>query len=472
MENRPFIHEDFLLDSAVARELYHRHAKPQPIIDFHCHLDPDKIANDHRFGTLTELWLASDHYKWRAMRANGVPERLITGAASAWEKFEAWAATVPQTLRNPLYHWTHLELAFPLGIRDLLGPATARAIYESANDRLREPAFSARGLLTQYRVVLVATTDDPADTLAPHLARRAATDEAPRLVPTWRPDRAFAVASPEQFASWLTRLEHTVGAAIPTYDRLLEALEERHTAFHLAGCRASDHGLETLLAGEFSLAVAREAFEVARRGVPVVGDLAAAYHSALLLELSRMDHRRGWVQQYHLGAARDLNRQGRMTLGPDAGFDAIGDAQIAPGLVAHLDRLATRDELAKTIVYNANPRDTEQLATIIGCFQGGVPGKIQLGSAWWFLDQLDGMQKHLEAVSNHGLLGRFVGMLTDSRSFLSYSRHDYFRRLLCNLLGDDVVRGRLPDDRGLLGQLVAALCYGNARDYFGFELTG
>ncbi len=466
----PFIHEDFLLETDTARELYHEHARLQPILDFHCHLDPAAIAGDRRYPTLTALWLEDDHYKWRAMRANGVPERLITGDATDWERFAAWAETVPATLGNPLYHWTHLELAFPFGITERLGPATARRIYDAANARLVEPAFSAQGLLAQHRVALVATTDDPADDLAPHRAHQAAAGARTRLVPTFRPDAALAVDDPPRFGAWLARLERAAGLTIASYDDLLAALERRHEAFHAAGCRASDHGLTTLDAGHCTLTEARRAFARARAGEAVGGEVAVAYRSAILLELSLMDHRRGWVQQYHLGAARNLSSRRRAELGPDTGFDAIGDAPVAPGLIAHLDRLDREDRLAKTIVYHANPRDNDLLATVIGSFQGGPAGKLQLGSAWWFLDQLDGMERHLAAISSHGLLRRFVGMVTDSRSLLSFSRHDYFRRLLCDLLGRDVARGRLPDDRALLGELVAAVCFGNARDYFGFEL--
>lgn len=468
---RPFIHEDFLLETDVARELYHQTAKRLPIIDFHCHLEPAAIAADRRFETLTELWLEGDHYKWRAMRAAGVPERLITGPASDWERFEAWASTVPHTLRNPLYHFTHLELTFPFGLHERLGPATARRLYEQANARLREPGFSAQGLLAQYRVAAVATTDDPADELTAHLEHQRTAARRTALLPTFRPDAALGIDEPVSFGAWLARLEATTAQSLTTYDDLLAALANRHDAFHAAGCRASDHGPERLDADPFTLTEVRAAFAAARAGHPVTGAAAAAYRSALRYELSLLDHHRGWVQQYHLGAARNLNRRRLAELGPNTGFDAMGDARLAPGLVAHLDRLDAEDRLTKTIVYNSNPRDTELFATLLGSFQGGgVPGKLQLGSAWWFLDQLDGMERQLEAISNHGLLRHFVGMLTDSRSLLSFSRHEYFRRLLCGLLGRDVARGRLPDDRALLAELVTAVCYENARDYFGFAL--
>ncbi|MBN2194592.1 MAG: glucuronate isomerase [Polyangiaceae bacterium] len=467
---RPFIHDAFLLETETARDLYHRFARSLPIVDYHSHLDPLAIAEDRRFATVTELWLDGDHYKWRAMRANGVPEHLVTGDGGAWERFEAWAATVPYTLRNPLYHWTHMELAFPFGITDRLEPATARRIFDAANARLSEPAFSAQGLLAQYRVALVASTDDPADDLGPHLAHRAAGNGRTRLVPTWRPGAIFLVDEPTRFTAWLARLEEAAGVAVVSYDTLLEALDLRHQAFHAAGCRCSDCGLETLDAGPYTLADVRQSFARARSGSPVIGDDAATYCSAVLHELSRMDHRRGWVQQYHLGPVRNVNLRRYAELGPNTGFDTIGEAPLAAGIAAHLNRLDAKHELTKTILYNSNPRDNDLLATLAQCFPGDTPGKIQLGAAWWFLDQLDGMERHLEAVSNHGLLRRFVGMLTDSRSFLSFSRHDYFRRLFCNLLGRDVARGRLPDDRDLLGSLVTAVCFENARDYFGFEL--
>ena len=467
-----FLSEDFLLESPVAVDLYHRVAADLPIIDYHCHLSPEQMADNHRFASITEIWLDGDHYKWRAMRADGVAERYCTGDASPWEKFEAWARTVPDTLRNPLYHWTHMELRRPFGIDELLSPATARRIFDRCNERLREDGFTTLGLLRGFRVAVVCTTDDPADDLRHHrrLAERRAPDT--RVYPTWRPDRIFAVEDPAAFNAYVGRLEQASGMAVGgRFSSLLDVLKARHDAFHALGCRASDHGLETMWVEPTASADLDAAFDGLRTGRAPGAGAALALKSALLYELARFDHARGWVQQFHLGALRNTNTRMRRTLGPDTGFDSIGDFEVARPLSRFLDRLDDTDELAKTILYNLNPRDNELVATMIGNFQDGtVPGKMQYGSGWWFLDQLDGMTKQMEALSNMGLLARFVGMVTDSRSFLSYSRHEYFRRLLCNLIGEDVRRGRLPDDRGLLGRLVRNVCFFNAREYFGFPL--
>jgi glucuronate isomerase len=466
---------DFLLESDVACELYHSVAARLPIVDYHCHLPPDLIASDHRFATITELWLNGDHYKWRAMRTNGVPERFCTGDASDWEKFEAWANTVPYTLRNPLYHWTHMELANPFGIRDrLLDGGSAREIYERANARLGEPDFRTQSLLRQFRVAVVCTTDDPTDSLAHHAAHardHAQQPNALRLYPTWRPDRALALEDLAAWNAWVDELERAADVAIHTYDALWTALERRHAFFHAQGCRLSDHGLETIYAEPCSDGEAASIFAKARSGQAVTHAELLQYKSALLYRFAVMDHARGWVQQFHLGAMRNNNSRMLRTLGPDTGFDSIGDFELARPLARFLDRLDSTDQLARTILYNLNPRDNEVLATMLGNFQDArMPGKLQLGSAWWFLDQLDGMRKQIDALSNMGLLSRFVGMLTDSRSFLSYSRHDYFRRLLCNLLGNDVEAGRLPNEPALLGRLVEDVCFKNARAYFGFEI--
>jgi glucuronate isomerase len=464
--------DDFLLETDVARDLYYRYAAGQPIIDYHCHLPPEQLAQDHRFRSLTAIWLDGDHYKWRAMRSNGVPEAFCTGDKSDWEKFEAWAGTVQKTLRNPLYHWTHLELKFPFGIRKLLGPTTAREIFDRGTALLQEPAFSARGILRQFNVLAVCTTDDPADSLEHHVAyaKSAAPGEA-RMYPTFRPDRALDVDKPEKLNAWLERLEARVGSSVSTFEQLLAALESRHSAFHELGGRLSDHGLETAYADDYDLSEVRETFASARAGRASDPGRTSRYRSALLHELALLDHGRGWVQQFHLGALRNNNTRMLRTLGPDTGFDSIGDFELARPLSRFLDRLDTDNRLAKTILYNLNPRDNELMATMIGNFQdGSVAGKLQFGSAWWFLDQLDGMEKQIHALSQMGLLSRFVGMLTDSRSFVSYSRHEYFRRLLCNILGHDVRRGLLPDDRELLGEMVTDVCFRNARSYFGLRL--
>jgi glucuronate isomerase len=465
--------DDFLLHNELARRLYHEHAAPQPIFDYHCHLAPDQIVEDRRFESISRAWLDGDHYKWRALRSTGFPARCVTGSASDWEKFEAWARTVPATLRNPLWHWTHLELKNPFGIRDrLLGPGTARDIYDACNERLAAPELSTQGLLRHFKVKVVCTTDDPSDSLEHHRAfASSAGAEHIRLYPTWRPDRALAVEDATSFNAWLARLEAASDCAIATYRDLLGALERRHAVFHELGCRLSDHGLERLYAEDYGAFELESTFGRLRSGQSVSGDAALRYKSALLYDLALLDHRRGWTQQFHLGALRNNNTRMRREVGPDTGFDSIGDFEQARPLARFLDRLDQNDQLAQTILYNLNPADNEVVATMIGNFQDGSrAGKIQYGSAWWFLDQLDGMKKQLDALSNLGLLSRFVGMLTDSRSFLSYSRHEYFRRLLCNVLGEEAERGLLPADEGLLGRLVGDICFGNARRYFGLAV--
>jgi len=467
-----FLDDNFLLETDCAVDLYHRFAHGLPVIDYHCHLSPAMMAADHRFRSMTEIWLDGDHYKWRAMRTNGEPERFCTGEASDVEKFEAWARTVPDTLRSPLFHWTHMELLRPFGIDTRLSPSTARAIFDRCNERLREDAFTTLGLLEQFRVAVVCTTDDPVDSLEHHRTLAARRDPVTRVYPTWRPDKVFAVENPGAFNAWVAKLEQASGASIGgRLSTLFDALKTRHDVFHATGCRASDHGLETMLAADWTEAGVNATFDALRRGqAPGPAD-ALALKSALVYTLALFDHARGWVQQFHLGALRNNNTRLLGTLGPDTGFDSIGDFEIARPLSRFLDRLDETNQLAKTILYNLNPRDNALLATMIGNFQdGSAPGKMQYGSAWWFLDQLDGMTAQMDALSAMGLLSRFVGMVTDSRSFLSYSRHEYFRRLLCNLLGEDVRRGRLPDDRDLLGHLVRNVSFFNARDYFGFPL--
>jgi len=462
-----FIHEDFLLETETARDLYHNFARPQPIIDYHCHLPPQEIAKNHRFRSMTQAWLGGDHYKWRAMRTAGVDERYCTGDASDWEKFRAWAHTVPKTLRNPLYHWTHLELAFPFEVRELLDGNTAERIYAQCNERLQEPRFTAQGLLEQFNVVAVCTTDDPVDTLEHHRAYQREGNAKTKLLPTWRPDRAICIDNVAHYNHWLDQLQQVANIEVNSLDGLLSALDKRHGYFHEVGCRLSDHGLELIFAEPGTRAQANSAFAKLRNGQSLTGEEALGYKSLLLHEFALMDHARGWVQQYHLGALRNNNSRLLAQLGPDTGFDSIGDDAQARPLARFLDRLDSTDQLAKTVLYNLNPRDNELMATMIGNYQdGSVPGKLQYGSAWWFLDQLDGMERQLAALSNMSLLYCFVGMLTDSRSFLSYSRHEYFRRLLCNLLGNDVKRGLLPNDRELLGALVRRVSFENARDYF------
>ncbi len=468
---KPFVHDDFLLETETARELYHDFAKDLPIIDFHCHVSPRWMAEDRRFRSISEIWLDGDHYKWRAMRTNGVPERLCSGDASDWEKFQAWAGTVPATLGNPLFHWTAMELRRPFGIETLLTPETAREIYERANARLKEEAFTSLGLLAQFKVAVVCSTDDPTDALESHVALAKREDPQTRVYPTWRPDQALLVENQAAWLAWVQKLEQVAQLSVGSWDELLCALEKRHAAFHELGCRASDHGLEAMEDEAFDDATAARLFDRLRAGHALQPGEARVFRSALLHRLALLDHARGWVQQFHLGAMRNNNTRMYRRLGPDTGFDSIGDFSQARPLARFLDRLDETDQLAKTVLFNLNPADNAVLATMVGNFQdGSVPGKIQWGAAWWFLDQLDGMEAQLRALANMGLLSRFVGMITDSRSFLSYSRHDYFRRLLCGLLGEDVRRGRLPDDRRALGALVASVSFGNARDYFGFEL--
>jgi glucuronate isomerase len=465
-----FLDDDFLLDSPRARELYHGFAASLPIIDYHCHLPSREIAEDRRFENLTQIWLAGDHYKWRAMRTCGVPERLITGDASDREKFMAWAATVPKTLRNPLYHWTHLELKRPFGITDrLLGPSTAEGVWNECNAMLQTAAFSARGILAQMNVEVVCTTDDPSDSLEYHRSLQADPALRVAVYPAFRPDRAMAVDDPAAYRSYLRKLGDSASLEIRDFTSLLEALRARHDYFHSMGCRLSDHGLETIYAEDYTEREARQTVDRLLGGKAVEPVALLKLKSVLLYELAVMDAEKGWTQQFHLGAMRNANSRMMRTLGPDTGFDSIGDFDIGRPLARFLDRLESAGKLTKTILYNLNPRDNEVIASLIGSFQdGSVPGKLQFGSAWWFLDQLDGMTKQINALSAIGLLSQFVGMLTDSRSFLSYPRHEYFRRLLCRFLGEEMHSGLLPDDPAMVGAMVQDICYFNARRYFAF----
>jgi glucuronate isomerase len=471
---KPFLDENFLLDTPTAERLFHGYAAAQPILDYHCHLPPQAIAADHKFANLTQIWLSGDHYKWRAMRTNGVSERYCTGDASDWEKFDMWARTVPSTLRNPLYHWTHMELKRPFGIENkLLDATTARAIYDGCNAKLALDDFSTQGLLRQFQVAVVCTTDDPIDDLQAHRQHAQNLRATTRLLPTWRPDKAMLLGDVTAWNSWVDKLEAAASMSIASLDELLAALKKRHDFFHQVGCRISDHGIERVFAEPTSDQEVRAAFSKARSRTPLSQAEQTALASALLYELALLDHAANWTQQLHLGALRNNSTRMMRLLGPDTGFDSIGDFPQARDLARFLDRLDTTDQLPRTILYNLNPADNELLATMAGNFQdGSCPGKIQFGSAWWFLDQKEGMERQLGALSALGLLSRFVGMLTDSRSFLSYSRHEYFRRLLCNLLGGDVEKGLLPADMDLLGNLVRDVCFRNARAYFGLFPEG
>ena len=465
---KPFLSDDFLLQTDTARTLYHEYAKPMPIIDYHNHLLPDQIAGDKQFDNITQIWLSGDHYKWRAMRANGISERYITGDASDWEKFEKWAETVPYTLRNPLYHWTHLELRRYFGITELLNKDSARRIYDECSAKLQTPEYSVRNLLKMMQVETLCTTDDPADSLEHHHALAASGFEV-RVLPTFRADKAMAVDDAASYNAYLDKLGTVAGVEIRTLADLETALRCRHDFFASLGCRLSDHGLEQIYAAAYTPEEVAASFAKIRGGQELTASENTQLKSALLVLLAEMDWEKGWTQQYHLGALRNNNSRMLRELGPDTGWDSIGDFSQGRALSAFLDRLDSQNKLAKTIVYNLNPADNELIATMIGNFNdGSVAGKVQFGSGWWFLDQKDGMEKQLNALSNMGLLSRFVGMLTDSRSFLSYPRHEYFRRVLCNLLGNDVENGELPADMELLGGMVQNICYGNAKAYFGF----
>ncbi len=469
-----FIHDDFLLETPQARRLYHEHAAPQPIIDYHCHLPPAEIAQDKRWSDISELWLGGDHYKWRAMRSVGINEKFCTGDATPWEKFAQYAGAMPQFLRNPLYHWSHLELARYFGIDDrLLGPSTARDIFDRCNDMLAQPGFSARGFMERSNVEVVCTTDDPVDSLEHHRAIAADKNFKIRVLPTWRPDKALWIDRPEGFTAWLGALEQAADMSVATLDDLMSALQKRHDFFSDNGCRLSDRGLETIWAEDCPRNEAAAIFAKARAGQSITPAEVSRYKSYLLHELAVMDAAKGWTMQIHYGALRSNNTRMLHQIGPDTGFDSIGDWPVASAMSRHFDRLDSAGNLPKTIIYNLNPRDNEVIATMLGNFQDGITaGKMQFGSGWWFNDQLDGMTRQIEALSQLGVLARFVGMLTDSRSFLSYTRHEYFRRLLCNILGRDMQRGLVPDDIDLVGGLVADISYRNAREYFGFPAVG
>jgi glucuronate isomerase len=466
---KPFLSDDFLLQTETARHLYHEHAAPQPIIDYHCHLPPDQIAQNRQFDNITQIWLYGDHYKWRAMRANGVNERFITGDASDWEKFEKWAETVPYTMRNPLYHWTHLELRRYFGITELLNKDSARRIFDQCNALLQTPEYSVQGLLRKMNVKVVCTTDDPADSLEYH-QQIAGQDLSTLVLPTFRADKSMTPEAAD-YRAYLDRLGAAAGVAITTFADLQAALRQRHDFFASLGCRLSDHGLEQIYAADYTSEEIEAIFTQALAGAILSEEDIIQFKSAMLIFLAELDWEKGWTQQFHLGALRNNNSRALRQLGPDTGWDSIGDFSQGRALSRFLDRLDNQDKLAKTIIYNLNPADNDLIATMTGNFNdGSVAGKVQFGSGWWFLDQKDGMEKQMNALSNMGLLSRFVGMLTDSRSFLSFPRHEYFRRILCNLLGRDVEEGELPaEELSWLGQLVENISYGNANSYFGFE---
>ena len=468
-----FCDDSFLLSCDAASTLYHEVAARQPIIDYHCHLSPRDIAEDRRFENLHAIWLDGDHYKWRAMRADGIAEDRITGSASAREKFQAWAETVPHTLRNPLFHWTHLELRRHFGIDDLLDDGTAQRIWDEANRQLASGELTTRGILRRMNVEVVGTTDDPADSLEWHdrIARDAFTT---KVVPTFRPDAAVRVHEPGRVQAWARRLSDAAGCGADTFAGLIAAIDKRHADFAAAGCRATDHGLFRVPDSDCTEAAAATIWHRAMAGTAATPEEAELFSLYLLLHVARLNHAKGWALQLHLGPFRDPNPRLAAALGADAGCDTIGDAAQGPGLVRFLGRLSRENTLPRTILYNINPSDNALFAALPGSFQDGtLPGKIQWGSGWWFMDQERGMRAQLDMLSDLGLLSRFVGMVTDSRSFLSYPRHEYFRRILCDLVGSDVATGRLPDDAAWrqrrIVPLIENVCAGNARGYFGFD---
>lgn len=469
---KSFNDENFLLQTETAQRLYHEYAEKQPIIDYHCHLIPEYVASDHKFENLSKIWLEGDHYKWRAMRTNGIDERFITGKDTTdWEKFEKWAETVPYCMRNPLYHWTHLELKTAFGVDKLLNPESAKEIYDHCSAMLQNPDRTARGLMLHYNVEVVCTTDDPVDTLEHHIKVKNDGFKV-KMLPTWRPDKAMATEDPKAFREYIDKLAAASGVSIKKYADLIDALKIRHDFFASVGCRLSDHGIEEFYAEDYSPAEIEVIFDKVYGGTELTKEETAKFKTAMLMEFAIMDHDAGWTQQFHYGAIRNNNTRMFLQLGPDTGYDSIGDFTVAKKMAKYFDMLASRDKLGKTIIYNLNPRDNELVATMLGNFQDGRygAGKIQFGSGWWFLDQKDGMEKQMTALSNLGLLSRFVGMLTDSRSFLSYPRHEYFRRTLCNLVGNDIENGLLPaSEIDFIGkEYISKISYGNAKEYFKF----
>jgi glucuronate isomerase len=463
-----FLDENFLLETKTAEKLYHDYAKQMPVIDYHNHLIPEQIANDINFENITQVWLYGDHYKWRAMRANGVDEYYITGGASDLEKFKKWAETVPYTLRNPLYHWTHLELQRYFDIHEVLSADNAERIYNECTAKLQTPEYSVQNLLRKMKVETLCTTDDPLDSLEFH--QKIKNDGVDiKVLPAFRPDKAMNADDVAGLNAYINKLAELTGSDINDYDTYLSALKARHDYFAENGCSVSDHGLEQIYAEDYTVEEVKAIFRKIRSNDTLTLEENLKFKSALLFEFALWDHEKGWVQQYHLGALRNNNNRLLSQLGPDTGFDSIGDFSQAKQLSKFLNNLDSQNRLTKTILYNLNPADNELMATMIGNYNDGtVAGKVQWGSGWWFLDQKDGMIKQINALSNMGLLSRFVGMLTDSRSFLSYPRHEYFRRILCNLFADDVEKGELPNDTAWIGQVVQDICYNNAKSYFDF----
>ncbi|MFI3258955.1 MAG: glucuronate isomerase [Rikenellaceae bacterium] len=466
---KKFMDKDFMLESDVAKQLYHQYAADKPIIDYHCHLDPRVIADNHNFENLSQVWLGGDHYKWRAMRGNGIKEEYITGDKSDYHKFEKWAETLPYTMRNPLYHWTHLELSRVFGVDKILKPSTAREIYDECTAKLQQAEFSPQGLMRGSNVEAVCTTDDPIDSLEHH-RRIAENPFGTKVLPTWRPDKAMAVESAESYNLYINKLEEASDSSIGSYSDLITALITRHNHFAEQGCRLSDHGLDTFYAEPYTPTQIEAIFKKVRSGGELSTEEIAKFRSAFLFDMAVMDHAKGWTQQFHIGAIRNNNTRMFRQLGPDTGYDAIHDLSCAEAGHRFLDSLEREGALTKTILYNLNPKDNEVLTTMAYTFNdGSIAGKMQFGSGWWFLDQEMGMTNQINSLSALGLLSRFVGMLTDSRSFLSYPRHEYFRRILCNIIGEDVERGKLPaSEIDFLGEMVGNISYHNAKRYFEF----
>lgn len=467
---KKFLGENFLLKTKTAQHLYHEYAKDMPIIDYHCHLPPQQIADDHQFKNLTQIWLYGDHYKWRAMRTNGISEDYCTGDKSDWEKFKKWSETVPYTLRNPLYHWTHLELQRYFDVKSILNPDTAKKIYDDCNAKLKTKDYSVRNLLRKMNVNIVCTTDDPVDSLEYHTKIKNDGFEI-SILPAFRPDNAMNVSDPAKFSGYIKQLEKITNIAVSSFDDFLYALQNRHDFFASMGCSVSDHGLEEMYADDFTGSEIDSIFNKVYGGKKLNDTEQRKFKSAMLIHFAEWDWEKGWVQQYHIGALRNNNSRMLETLGPDTGWDSIGDFSQAKALAKFLNKLDGNNKLAKTIIYNLNPADNELMATMVGNFNdGSVAGKIQWGSAWWFLDQKDGMVKQITALSNMSLLSRFVGMLTDSRSFLSYPRHEYFRRILCDLFGTEIENGEIPNDVAWVGKIIQDICFYNAKKYFNWEM--
>lgn len=466
---KAFMDQNFMLQNKAAERLYHEYAASMPVIDYHNHLIPQQIADDVNFKNLTQVWLYGDHYKWRAMRAMGIDEDKITGSGSDYEKFEQWAKTVPYTLRNPLYHWTHLELQRYFGITELLNPATARSIFDQTEVMLAQPDFSVRNLLTRMNIETLCTTDDPADDLAYH-TQIAASGFKVNVLPTWRPDKAMNADNPVVYNAYIDQLAAVAEMPIQTISDLIAALQKRHDFFHSVGCRISDHGIEEFYAEDYSEAEIETIFKKVRAGNQLDAAELLKFKSFMLFEGAKMDHASEWAQQFHYGVLRNNNSRMFKKLGPDTGYDSIGTfPNVARAMVKFFDKLASSNQLGKTIIYNINPSDNEMIATMLGNFnEGPVAGKIQFGSGWWFLDQKQGMIEQMNSLSALGLLSKFVGMLTDSRSFLSFPRHEYFRRIMCNLLGADMENGEIPMDFDLVGGMVQDISYNNAKNYFKF----